>query len=147
MSLWTPDGERPVQREPQPAADPATAAAGGGLDPSMLPPGMAEELAALSPEDRARAEAVLMEMAEVQQRIAQAPAADVVANHLMGIYELGAIHLQQDPPHFAEASVAIDALRAVVEGLKGRLGEHEPTLAEALQQLQMAFVQLKDQHT
>jgi hypothetical protein len=112
-----------------------------------IPAELAEELAALSPEDRARAEALIAEMAEVQQRIAEAPAEDVVANHLMGIYELGAIHLQQEPPQFAEASVAIDALRAVLEGLEGRLGEHEPTLAEALQQLQMAFVQLKDQHT
>jgi hypothetical protein len=108
-----------------------------------MPPGLEEELAALSPEDRARAEALLAEMAEVQQRIAESPAADVVANHLMGIYELGAIHLQQDPPQFAEATVAIDALRAVLDRLEGRLGEHEPTLREALQQLQMAFVQLQ----
>jgi hypothetical protein len=110
-----------------------------------MPSGLAEELAALSPEDRAHAEALLAEMAEVQQRIASSPASDVVANHLMGIYELGAIHLQQEPPHFAEATIAIDALRAVIEGLEGRLGEHEPTLREALQQLQMAFVQLQKQ--
>jgi len=144
MSLWTPDGERPVSRgggSDAPATPPPTQAAPQGGMP--IPPELEAELASLSPEDRARAEALIAEMAEVQQRIAEAPAEDVVANHLMGIYELGAIHLQQEPPHFEEATIAIDALRAVLEGLQGRLGEHEPTLRQALQQLQMAFVQLQ----
>jgi len=86
----------------------------------------------------------MAEMAEVQQRIAEAPAAEVLANHLMGFYELGAIHLSQQPPNFTEAAVAIDALRVVLEGMAGRLGENEATLREALAQIQMAFVQLKD---
>ena len=136
MSLWTPDGERPVPRpsEAVPTADQAAR-------PS-LPSELEAELAALGPEERAQAEAMLAEMVESQHRIAQTPAADVVANHLMGFYELGAIHLQQDPPHFAEASVAIDALRLVLDGMGDRLGEHAVVLAQALQQLQMAFVEL-----
>jgi len=88
---------------------------------------------------------MLAEMAETQYRIANTPAADVVANHLMGFYELGAIHLQQDPPNFVEATVAIDAMRAVLDGLGERLGEHGVVLTQALQQLQMAFVELKKQ--
>lgn len=136
MSLWTPDGERPVSRPSEPAAT------GDPVPRPSLPSELEAELAALGPEERAQAEAMLVEMVETQQRIAQTPAADVVANHLMGFYELGAIHLQQDPPHFAEATVAIDALRLVLDGMGDRLGEHTVVLAQALQQLQMAFVEL-----
>jgi len=70
------------------------------------------------------------------------PAAVVVSNHLMGLYELAAIHLSQEPPNFPEAQVAIDAMAAVVEGMPGRLGENEPTLKDALGQLRLAYVQL-----
>ncbi len=35
-------------------------------------------------------------------------------------------------------------MRSVVETLVGRLGEAEPTLKEALAQVQMAFVQLSE---
>ena len=66
----------------------------------------------------------------------------VVANHAMGLYELAAIHLSSQPPNFAEAQIAIDALAAIVEGLGDRLDDAEPTLTEALSQLKMAYVQL-----
>ena len=142
MSLWTPDGERPVRRDPAPAG-------AGSAAPAPRPSTNAAEPSFddLSPEQQAEAEAMMAEMAEVQQRIAETPAAEVLANHLMGFYELGAIHLSQQPPNFAEAAVAIDALRMVVEGMAGRLGENEPVLTQALTQIQMAFVQLKDRPT
>ena len=60
------------------------------------------------------------------------PAAVVVSNHAMGLYELAALHLTAETPKLDEASVAIDALSALVEGLEGRLGENEATLREAL---------------
>jgi hypothetical protein len=82
-------------------------------------------------------------MDEVRQQLASVPAAVVVANHAMGLYELAAIHLSSQPPNFAEAQVAIDAMAAIVERLQGRLGENEPTLNDALNQLKMAYVQLK----
>lgn len=134
MSLWTPEGERPVRRE-------ATRSEGA---PDEAAPRSLEDL---TPEQREQAEAVLAEMAEVRRQIAEAPAADVVANHLMGLYELAAIHLSEQPPHFDEASVAIDAMRLVIEGMPGRLGDHEPVLRNALHQIQMAFVDLKSQGT
>jgi len=90
---------------------------------------------------------MLAEMAEVQERIAQTPASEVIANHLMGFYELAAIHLSQQPPHFAEAALAIDALHAVLERLGNQFGENGPVLQQALQQVQMAFVQLKDRES
>src|SRR4051794_28869774 len=101
MSLWTPDGERPVAREgdPRPAPD--------------------EAFADLSPDDRAQLEAMQAEMEEVRASLLQAPAAVVVANHAMGIYELAAIHLTAPEPKLAEAVLAIDALAGLVEGLEG----------------------------
>jgi hypothetical protein len=75
--------------------------------------------------------------------VAAAPAAQVVANHAMGLYELAAIHLSSQPPRFDDAALAIDALGALVEGLDARLGEAAPVLREALQQIRLAFVQLK----
>ena len=126
MSLWTPDGEHRVERE-APAAE-----AEDDVDP----------LAGLSPEEREQAMAMATEMDEVRQQLASVPAAVVVANHAMGLYELAAIHLSSQPPNFVEAQVAIDGMAAIVEGLEGRLGENEPTLQDALRQLQMAYVQL-----
>jgi hypothetical protein len=94
-------------------------------------------------DERAQAEALAKEMAEVRDQLARTPAAVVVANHVMGFYELAAIHLSQQPPTFDEASVAIDAMRAVLEQLQGRLGENEEVLRDALSQLQLAYVQLR----
>lgn len=129
MTLWTPDGERPVAKA-NPASEPVAAPV--------------EDLGAeLSDEQRAQASEMAREMAEVQAEIAKAPASVVIANHLMGIYEVAAIHLSQTPPNFGEATVAIDALAAVLDKLKGRLGENEPVLKDAQSQLQLAFVELK----
>ncbi len=148
MTLWTPGGEHPVGREPP--TEPARPAPAG---PGPQAPGPAagrvaegpadDPLAGLSPEERARAEAMVDEMAEVRQQLASVPAATVVANHAMGLYELAAIHLSGQPPQLDEARLAIDAMGAVVEGLAGRLGEAERTLTDALSQLRMAFVQVK----
>ena len=79
-------------------------------------------------------------MAETERQMATTPPEVVVANHAMGLYELAAIHLRQNPPQLNEASLAIDALSALVDGLEGRMGENEPTLREARAQLQQAFV-------
>ena len=95
-------------------------------------------------DERERAEALAAEMAAVRDRVAQVPAATVVANHAMGLYELGAIHLSQDPPSFSEATIAIDAMAALIDRLPGRLGDDEATLRDSLAQLRMAFVTLRD---
>lgn len=130
MSLWTPGGEHEVPREPAPAAD------DNGVEDL---PGFDE----LTPEQQQQAMAMARELAETRERLAQVPAAEVVANHVMGLYELAAIHLSVDPPSLDDARLAIDAMVALVDGLSGRLGEHEPVLIEARTQLQMAFVEVK----
>ncbi len=135
-SLWTPGGEHEVPREAPTAAD----------TPAPEPASMADipEFDELSPEQQAQAQAMAQELAEARARIAETPAAEVVANHAMGLYELAAIHLSTDPPAPAEARVAIDAMTALVGAVTGELGENEAVLREALQQLQLAYVQVSN---
>src|SRR3954468_23331353 len=133
MSLWTPDGEHRVEREDPSVEDDVSADFVSGDDP----------LAGMSPEEREQALAMAQEMDEARRQLASVPAAVVVANHAMGLYELAAIHLSSQPPAFSEAQVAIDGMSAIIDGLEGRLGENEPTIRDALRQLQMAFVQLR----
>ena len=133
-SLWTPGGEHPVDPktgEHQPSEEPQSASV--------------PDLESLSPEEQSQAEALAREMAAVREQLASTPAALVVANHLMGLYELAAIHLSQQPANMGEASVAIDALGAVVEALPDRLGEAEATLRDALHQIRLAYVQVGQQ--
>jgi hypothetical protein len=98
----------------------------------------------LSPEERAQAEAMIKEMAQVQQQIAQTPASQLIANHAMGMYELAAIKLSTEPPSFAEAQLAIDAMAAVLDAVGKRLGDDLMPLRQGLDNLQLAFVELKN---
>lgn len=125
MSLWTPGGEHRPEPEPSPAAS------------QDLP-----SIEDLSPEERAELEAMQAEMAAVREQLLAAPASVVVANHAMGIYELAALHLTAEAPKLTEASLAVDALAALVEGLSGRLGDSEPTLRDALAQLRAAYLEV-----
>lgn len=126
MTLWTPDGERQVPREPAAA-------------PEQAPQAQAEP--ELSPEEQERAREMAHELAEARARLLETEVATVVANHALGIYELAAIHLTAEEPDLVEAKLAIDALAVLIEGLAGRLGDGEPTLKDALHQIRLAFVQ------
>lgn len=121
-SLWTPSGEVPLEPEH---------------------PETREKAPFEDDYDDEELEAMASEMAEVRRQLASVPASTVVANHAMGLYELAAIHLLQQPPRFDEAQLAIDAMGCLVEGVPGRLGEAEPTLRDALAQLRLTFVQVK----
>lgn len=79
-------------------------------------------------------------MAEVQRQILAAPASRVVANHVMGFYELAALHLAQEDPRLEEARLAIDAMTSVLDATEERLGDDGVALRQALGQLQLAFV-------
>ncbi len=84
-------------------------------------------------------------MEQVRQQLLQAPAEVVVANHVMGLYELAAIHLSASPPDLASAALAIDAVGCLVEGLGERLGPDAATMRDALGNIRLAFVQIKSQ--
>ena len=128
-SIWTPGGERPVPpREPGAPAPPPQPGAGRGPDDLDEP--VDEETAA--------------RLEELTEQLARTPASVVVANHVMGLFELAALHLSQRPPNLLQAQLAIDAMAAVVEGLGGRLEQSEATLKEALAQIRLAYVQLQE---
>jgi hypothetical protein len=82
------------------------------------------------------------QLEEMQHELAHTPAAVVIANHAVGLFQLAAIHLNQRPPNLEDGQLAIDAMAAIVEGLTGRLGEEEGALQEALGQLRLAYVSL-----
>ena len=84
-------------------------------------------------------------MAEARARLADVPAEVVVTNHVMGLYELAAIHLSSDMPDLVSASLAIDAMSMLVDGLGNRLGDDAPTMQDALGNIKMAFVGVKAQ--
>lgn len=127
-SLWTPDGERPIRRE----------APGSSLDTDGL--GLSADGQEPSPEEVA---ALQEELAAMSAELAQVPAYAIVANHCIGLFQLAAVHLQSAPPNLGDAQLSIDAMAAIVEGLKGRLGPDEDTLQDALAQIRLAFVQVK----
>jgi hypothetical protein len=118
-SLWTPDGERPVNNQ------------------------SASEPQGQAPTDAAQEGPSAEQLEQLRAELARTPAAIVVANHCFGLFELAALHLSLNPPQLDEAQVAIDALAAVVESLEGRLGEVEPQLNEGLTQLRLAYVQIR----
>lgn len=84
-------------------------------------------------------------IAEARRRLEDVPASVVVANHAMGLFELAAIHLSSEPPRLDDAQLAIDALGHLVDGLGERIGEHHDTLAAALGNIRLVYVQKKSQ--
>ena len=80
---------------------------------------------------------------EARRRVAEVPAEVVVTNHVMGLYELAAIHLSADDPDLASAALAIDAVSCLVDGLGDRLGPEASTMRDALANIRLAFVQVK----
>jgi hypothetical protein len=121
-TFWTPSGERPIPRdEPAPAAPPPGATA-----------------------DDVDDEQFQAELRALQEQMLRTPAAVVVANHCIGLIELAALHLGQNPPNLGDAQVAIDALAGILDAVGPRLGENGPALTQALTQMRMAFVEAKN---
>ena len=141
-SLWTPDGERPVGR-PDDLAEPVATGSDASEPLRAAAEALGIDLDQLSAEERAELAAELAEMMRVRREIAATPAAEMIANHLIRFLDLATIYLEGEPPAFAEAATTIEAFRCVLEGLGDRLGEHRPMLTEALGQVQMIFVQVK----
>jgi hypothetical protein len=91
---------------------------------------------------------------QIQAQIRATPAAVVVANHVIQLFELAVVYLgvatppdeqgRVPMPDLAQAGVAIDAMAALIDGLGPRYGEDEQTLRDALAQIQMLYVQVAD---
>ena len=100
------------------------------LDPRTGEPFDPEQLAEM--EERLR---------EAQEHLVSVPAAEIVQNHMMGLFELAALHLRRDPPDLAEARLPIDALGLLVDNLADQLPAAD-TLRGALQQIRLAYVEV-----
>ena len=112
-TIWTPSGEQPVGDEGD------------------------------QPQGGEESEELEAELAEVQRQLLETPASVIIANHAIGLFQLAALHLNQQPPNLVDAQLAIDALGSLVEGLGDRLGPDEEALRDALAQIRLAFVQIK----
>jgi hypothetical protein len=97
----------------------------------------------LDPDQLDQIEQAQQAMQEARARLAEVPAEVVVTNHVMGLYELAAIHLSSEEPDLVQAALAIDAVACLVDGLGDRLGPDAPTMVEALNNIRLAFVQIK----
>ena len=128
-TIWTPSGERPIRRDPEPPLSSPPARENVGKNVGEYGAG---------PEE-ATDEEIRAHLAQVAEQLLQTPASVVIANHCIGLFQLAALHLEEG--NLDEARLAIDALGAIVETLGKRLGEEEPTLREALSQLRLAYVQ------
>jgi hypothetical protein len=150
MTLWTPSGEHPVDRrggdtgsrgptQTGPSTSPASSPgpAGAGADVEAEGPSLDD----LSPEQQAQVEEMARQMEAARARMLKLPVGTVVGQQALQFYELAAIYLSQDPPRLDDARIAIDALTAVVEKLGNRLGDAEQPLRQAVNQLQLAFVE------
>lgn len=133
-TLWTPDGEHEVGRD----EDSRSGAAAEQSPLSAVPDDDFEDDGPELTEEQ------IAQMRELEEKLAQTPAAVVVANHAYGLFELAALHLGRRPPNFEQAQLAIDAMGALVEGLGDRLGEHSRNLQDGLTQLRLAFVQVRN---
>ena len=84
---------------------------------------------------------------EARRRVAEAPAEVVVTNHVMGLYELAAIHLSAEPARSGRRRPSPSTPSAcLVEGLGDRLGAEAATMRDALANIRMAFVEIKGRH-
>ncbi len=108
--------------------------------PPLHPPSDTDDTGPADAEDQAEAQAAVDAM---RAQLANTPAEVVVANHCYGLFELAAIYLSQTTPELFEARLAIDGMAALLDGLRGRLGEAEPALLESLSQLRLAYVRLE----
>lgn len=134
MSLWTPDGEHPVNTDaPTPQADPDSPS-------SIESDEMSEQYPSLDPEMTTE---VQEQLANVQAQLLAAPVDRVVSNHVMGLFELASLHLRSEDSDLENARLPIDAMGLLVDNLGDRLAEHD-TLAAALAQLRMAYVEVKN---
>jgi hypothetical protein len=127
-SFWTPSGEHEISRD-----------SGDAPPPNPVPDFNGET--DIDPETSAAME---QQLREAQEQLLSVPAGQIVANHVIGLFELAALHLRVDPPNLDEARLPIDAMGVLVEQLGDQLPEHQ-TLAAALQQIRLAYVEVQNE--
>jgi hypothetical protein len=135
-----------VTDESAPPAQSDSSSSADGADSADINDGLAGFGAGDEPLDQETIDAVneaQRAMEDARSRLADVPAEVVVTNHVMGLYELAAIHLSATPPDLEQAALAIDAVACLVDGLGDRLGAEAATMRDALNNIRLAFVQIK----
>ena len=127
-SFWTPSGEHEI---------PGDNGETGDRNQTFAEPQDSQ----VDPETAAAME---QQLREAQEQLLSVPAGQIVANHVIGLFELAALHLRVDPPNLEEARLPIDAMGILVEQLGDQLPEHQ-TLSAALHQIRLAFVEVQNQ--
>ena len=117
-------------------ADPLAQMDGAHIDGSHMD---GADPQALDPEVRAELEA---QMAEVRQRILETPVEAMVVQHLIGLFEIAAIHLNAENPELSSVRLAIDTMDGALSAAEGRLGDAEEAMQQMLHQARMAYVQV-----
>lgn len=137
-TIWTPSGEYVPRQEPPERPT--------GAPPEGPPPAGAPGAGGREP----TAEEIQAALAAARETL-HTPVIEHIGGHAMALFELAALHLEreaatggEEKPDLAEASLAIDAMAALVEGLGERLEPYRHQLESAVNQLRMAFVQLSD---
>jgi hypothetical protein len=138
-SIWTPSGEYQPAEEPQ---SPEAGAPVGGAD--VAPEGGET----VTPEE-------LEALRRLHEQLRATPAVDIVANHVVQLFQLALVYLgagaapdeavAAPAADLVQASIVIDTMAAIVDGLGPRLGQHEQTLRDALTQLQLLWVEIADE--
>ncbi|MFN8015153.1 MAG: hypothetical protein U0R17_00930 [Acidimicrobiia bacterium] len=130
--LWTPNGEVNPENN----------------DSSASSTELDEVFKGMSDEEK---QAALEQITQMREELLSTPAIDVIGNHIVGFYELASVHLsdavskegEEREKRLAQASLCIDAMASVVNGLGNRLGQHGEALSAALAQMQLAYSQVK----
>jgi hypothetical protein len=138
-SIWTPSGEYRPSEEPEGSG---IAPPGGGA-----PPGPDDDAPVTTEE--------LEAMRRLHEQLRATPAVDVVANHVVQLFQLALVYLgagaasedaaAEPVADLVQAGIVIDTMAAIVDGLGPRLVDHEQTLRDALTQLQLLWVEIADQ--
>jgi len=139
-TLWTPSGEH----HPEPLPD--TSSSLGIPDDSAS---LSGELG-MSPNPEE-----LHALLEVRHQIRQVPAVDVIANHVVQLFELALIHLgmafppddsgRRPPANLPQSQLAIDAMATLVEGMDTHLEPHREALREGLAQIRLLYVRCSEE--
>ncbi len=120
-TLWTPDGEKPITTEKK--AGPAKQTT-NEIDQSTM---SEEDINSL--------------MEKVRENILNTPVEDLIINHMMGLAEIVAVHLNENEPDLEAARLGIDTVDAILSSIGKRLdNEKESAFRSILSELQMVWV-------
>jgi hypothetical protein len=133
-SLWTPYGEDPVPPTGSGSPPPGGGTGGGpsGGPPDGPPPDD------IDPE----------QMREMLTRLAETPVEAIVTQFAVELQEITVLHLglsAERPESLAQASIALDAMGAMVDALGDRLGPNAEPLRQAVAALRLGYVEVSSE--